>query len=78
MSHHHLLSRYRQLEVRAEINRHVARTVLSDPSQDHPLRPGAIPGDARALRGIPAVGVKGGLGGAILGTRPDRTPLDRN
>lgn len=28
------------------------------------------PGDPHALRGLPAVGVRGGLGGAIAGTRP--------
>lgn len=27
-------------------------------------------GDPHALRGIPAVGIKGGIGGAIAGTRP--------
>ena len=30
-------------------------------------------GDAAQLRGIPAVGVKGGWGGAIRGTRPGDT-----
>jgi hypothetical protein len=30
-------------------------------------------GDAAQLRGIPAVGVKGGHGGAIRGTRPGDT-----
>lgn len=29
-----------------------------------------IPGDPEALRGLPAVGVRGGFGGAIAGTRP--------
>jgi hypothetical protein len=28
------------------------------------------PGDARQLRGIPVVGVSGGMGGAMAGTRP--------
>lgn len=35
-------------------------------------RPGSAPGDARQLRGIPVVGVRGGMGGAIAGTRPDQ------
>jgi hypothetical protein len=29
------------------------------------------PADARLLRGIPAVGGRGSMGGAITGTRPD-------
>lgn len=29
-----------------------------------------IPGDGYRLRGIPVVGVHGGIGGAIVGTRP--------
>lgn len=36
-----------------------------------PSAPSAtIPGDAWRLRGIPVVGVKGGVGGAIPGTKP--------
>lgn len=31
-----------------------------------------LPGDPAALRGIPAVGGRGSVGGAIRGTRPDR------
>lgn len=31
-----------------------------------------LPGDAFKLRGIPVVGVYGGVGGHIPGTRPDR------
>jgi hypothetical protein len=38
------------------------------PDRDHPV--GALPGDPWLLRGIPAVGVRGGVGGAITGTRP--------
>jgi hypothetical protein len=37
----------------------------------HPNDPrGALPGDPAALRGLPVVGVRGGYGGAIRGTRP--------
>jgi len=32
---------------------------------------GCDPADARLLRGIPAVGGRGSMGGAITGTRPD-------
>lgn len=34
------------------------------------VKPGTLPGDLRALRGIPAIGGRGSLGGAIPGTRP--------
>lgn len=34
-------------------------------------------GDARKLRGIPAVGVKGGVGGAIRSTKPEQELLRR-
>jgi hypothetical protein len=34
-------------------------------------RPGSLPGDPQALRGLPAVGGRGSLGGAIRGTRPE-------
>lgn len=33
------------------------------------VRPGVLPGDGRALRGIPVVGARG-VGGAIPGSRP--------
>ena len=43
-----------------------------------PLTPGTLPGDPWALRGIPAVGGTGTIGGHITGTRPDRlTFLER-
>lgn len=35
-----------------------------------PITAAHLPGDPRQLRGIPVVGVHGGLGGAIAGTRP--------
>lgn len=39
-----------------------------------PASPGLTAGgDRERLRGIPAVGVRGGLGGAIAGTRPGET-----
>ncbi len=37
---------------------------------DEPEAPAHAPGDARALRGIPVVGVRGGAGGAVSGSRP--------
>jgi len=37
--------------------------------------PGSLPGDPRALRGIPAVGKHGSPGGAIHGTRPEHDAI---
>ncbi len=34
------------------------------------------PADAQLLRGIPAVGGRGAIGGAITGTRPDHIPFE--
>lgn len=37
----------------------------------HPNSPrAALPGDPMRLRGVPCIGVRGGVGGAIRGTRP--------
>lgn len=48
----------------------LAKVILSDDSIDVPVKPGALPGDPKALRGIPAVGGPGTVGGAIAGSRP--------
>lgn len=60
-------------EQRAALER--ARHQVQQPQPTPPSSPSSPSryglGDARQLRGIPAVGVKGGLGGAIPGTRPD-------
>lgn len=48
---------------------HIARISLAT---DAPIQPAGhrTPGDPWKLRGIPVVGVHGGIGGAIPGTRP--------
>lgn len=63
----HLLARFRRRELERE-QRVVAEEhgVVMTPS-----------GDAHKLRGIPAVGTPGGLGGAIPGTRPEQELLRR-
>lgn len=48
----------------------LGKVILSDESADMPVKPGALPGDPKALRGIPAVGGRGSMGGAIYGSRP--------
>ena len=61
--------------------RHIAERAMSEKIQrqlrdqlytDDDAKPTATrpSGDPHALRGIPVVGVKGGVGGAIPGTRP--------
>lgn len=49
-----------------------AHAVRKDPRVNLNPRPEALtkPGDPRVLRGIPVVGVKGGLGGAMKDSRP--------
>ena len=44
----------------------IARDVGGDSLQ----KPGTVPGDPAALRGLPMIGVRGGHGGAIKGTQP--------
>lgn len=49
----------------------VARIALeTGNSLPTPTTTTSLPGDTAALRGIPVVGVRGGRGGAIPGTRP--------
>lgn len=54
-------------------HRALGRRILEDDSFTMPRRstdPYDPQNEARQLRGLPVVGVKGGLGGAIKGTRP--------
>ena len=53
----------------------LGKMLLEDESRDMPVKPGSAPNDPKALRGIPAVGGFGAVGGAIAGTRPDRDAL---
>lgn len=48
----------------------VGKMLLADDSADMPVKPGSLPGDPRRLRGIPAIGGRGSVGGAIAGSRP--------
>ena len=52
----------------AKIQRQLAAQLYTDTPQK--TTPARAAGDPFALRGIPVVGVKGGIGGAIPGTRP--------
>jgi hypothetical protein len=62
--------------------RHIAEYAMSEKIQtklraqlytDPPTTTARAAGDPWALRGIPVVGVKGGVGGAIPGTKPEST-----
>jgi hypothetical protein len=44
--------------------------ILADDNADMPVKPGSLPGDPQRLRGIPSIGGRGGVGGAITGSRP--------
>jgi hypothetical protein len=68
---HRLLPRFRQAQLNARAAEKL-KPILIEAERPLP-KPKPIasePGDAHKLRGIPAVGVRGGLGGAIAGTRP--------
>lgn len=67
----HLASWLRRSSLDARAEQQVARIVM-EAGAEAPAHPSAVklPGDPWALRGIPAVGVRGGVGGAIPGTLP--------
>ena len=65
-----LASSYRRAELHAQHEHAVARAVLDSVHAAPPSKHTWTPGDARLLRGIPVVGVHGGLGGAITGSKP--------
>jgi hypothetical protein len=62
-----LSRRNRMLREQAKV---LGEALLADDAGDLPVRPGSAPLDAQALRGIPAVGGRGQIGGAIRGTSP--------
>lgn len=66
----HPVSRWLERRARLEAQERALGAVLDDVDEDLPRPdPRRLPGDAAALRGIPVVG-RGGMGGAIRGTRP--------
>lgn len=71
---HHLLARFRREQEHARILiRELERA--SETGIDTSQRGTRDPVDALALRGIPAIGGRDGVGGAIRGTRPDQAVL---
>lgn len=67
---HRLLVRFRQSAAMDEILRHAGHVLTTQNDAELKVSPGWLPADARALRGIPVVGVHGGIGSAIPGTKP--------
>ncbi len=67
--HNAHLNHQRNLEHQHAVD-HAIRT--SAGTTDHePAATYQDPADARQLRGIPAIGGRGSMGGAIIGSRPD-------
>lgn len=67
----HLASWLRRRTINAEAERQIAKIIMETGGQT-PTHPNShvLPGDPWKLRGIPVVGVHGGIGGAIPGTKP--------
>jgi hypothetical protein len=66
---HSLLQWFGRNKMLAEQARVLRQALVENEGAGMP-RPGALPGDPRALRGIPAIGGFGSVGGAIAGSRP--------
>lgn len=66
---HYLMASFRRADARAAIERHVADVLTANPHLSSPMFYPSTD-DRAALRGIPVVGVRGGYGGAVRGTRP--------
>ncbi len=68
--HNAALNHQRDLDHAATVNSAVRASTGSDLELTY--TPQYVdPADARQLRGIPAVGGRGSMGGAIIGSRPD-------
>lgn len=63
-----ILPRFYQARVDIGALKQIRAEVDAQPEQFVEMR---LPGDPNKLRGIPVVGVYGGAGGHIPGTRPD-------
>jgi hypothetical protein len=57
----------REAQHSARLRTRLERETGDDP---HPNARMKLPGDAQALRGLPMIGGRGNVGGAIAGTRP--------
>ena len=66
---HSLMQWFGRNEMLAEQARVLRQALVENPDAELP-KPGALPGDPRALRGIPAIEGRGSVGSAIKGTQP--------
>jgi hypothetical protein len=75
--HNAALNAARDLEHQAHVDKAI-RDAIDTTHQQQQLAEAnmRLPGDPWALRGIPAVGGRGSVGGAISGTRPDAIPFE--
>lgn len=71
----HLAARFRTAELNDQAERSIAQALREANAQALPHPNRHLPGDPWKLRGIPVVGVYGGIGGAIPGTRPESVRL---
>jgi hypothetical protein len=75
--HNAALNQARDHEHHANVDKAIREAINE---QDHALELSIanmrLPGDPWTLRGIPAVGGRGSIGGAIQGTRPDQIPFE--
>ncbi len=75
--HNAALNHQRDLDHAATVNTAVRASTGSDLELTY--TPQYVdPADARQLRGIPAVGGRGSMGGAITGSRPDTLSWDKS
>ena len=75
MSDAHLLPRYREVELdhrERQLSPEVEKALREAADEELvTANPYAAAGDPQRLRGLPAIGGRGSIGGAIAGTRPD-------
>lgn len=78
--HNAALNHQRDLQHAATVNAAVSNSTGADtyPATEagKPVTLHTDPADARQLRGIPAIGGRGSMGGHIPGTRPDHHDYD--
>jgi hypothetical protein len=65
-----LLARFERTRLEIEHAKILAKALQENPDARMPAETGRLPGDAQALPGIPAIGGRGSIGGAIRGTVP--------
>ncbi|MGH9320570.1 MAG: hypothetical protein ACRD3V_11885 [Vicinamibacteria bacterium] len=73
-----VLLRDKDLRERRDLTQQVKRAILESPASDHPSkieREARRHEDREALRGIPVLGRRDGLGSVVRGTQPEAATL---